>query len=143
MNKLFEAIYVDGHSELIQCADITYACAAASKLYPGMTVAAIEDVTDLADEEDLERPDEDVESDVRFEVDRETGITLMCCPWCDSTPHMRGTVFGPGIVEESVSGPGLIIESYCENGHSWNTLFCDNCGSIDLSVVKLPDVACP
>ncbi len=141
-SKLFEAIYIDGQTKVIQCQDMVTACVAASQWRPDIKVASLEDVTEYADTDDLE-DEEDIEEEVRFEIDKESGMTLMMCPWCDSTPHMIGTAFGPGIVEESVSGPGLIIESYCENSHHWNTIFCDNCGSVDLSVIKLPDVACP
>jgi hypothetical protein len=80
-----------------------------------------------------------------FDLDETDGCPSLSCPFlynyvkCDGIPHMRGTVFGRGIPESSTSGPGLIIELICENGHHWKLCFEDHSGGTWLSIVRLPD----
>jgi hypothetical protein len=51
---------------------------------------------------------------------------------CEAVPHIRGTLFGR--VPESRSGPGLIIEFECEDGHIWQLRLIDNSAAIHLVV---------
>lgn len=69
----------------------------------------------------------------------------MQCPvaGCEGIPHMVGTMFGPGIPPSSTSGPGLVIESYCEEGHAWHTLFTDHSGGTWISVRLLSPTPTP
>jgi hypothetical protein len=56
---------------------------------------------------------------------------------CDGIPHMHATVFGA--VEDTVSkpsGPGLIIQFTCEQGHEWQLRWSDHSGCTSLTIVE-------
>lgn len=56
------------------------------------------------------------------------------CPICDAAPHISGVNFGKSISKESKSGPGLIMDMECENGHAWKIAFDDHSAGIWISV---------
>lgn len=76
-----------------------------------------------------------------FCFDPDCDLVEMVCPvpGCEGVPHMMGTIFGRAIPGPGMSGPGLVIESCCESGHHWQTIFADHSGSTWISVARLPD----
>lgn len=66
----------------------------------------------------------------------------LVCPHdnCDGVPHMLGVRFGRGIPETSTSGPGLIIDAFCENLHRWSVTFEDHSGGTWISTFQMPDL---
>lgn len=49
---------------------------------------------------------------------------------CDGAPHMRVVEFGRGVPVTSTSGPGLIVNFYCERGHMWDLCLEDHSAGI-------------
>lgn len=142
--RLFEVQFYCGTEECFESISMSEACFFASTQFPNRRVWLIRDVTAHLDleEDEMNMPDVVGKTQVctrHIQCDS-YGITTVRCPYCMGVPHMVGTLFGPGAVENSPCGPGLMIESYCEMGHHWNTLLADKGGSTIVYVVKLDDV---
>lgn len=69
------------------------------------------------------------------------GLASLCCPvaGCAAVPHMRATAFGHR--PATASGPGLVVECFCEELHHWQLVFEDHSGGIWVSAVRLCDLA--
>lgn len=63
------------------------------------------------------------------------------CPvrQCDGVPHLRAVGFGRNFPPGSTSGPGLVLEYYCEEGHHWQVSFVDHSGGTWLRMERLQD----
>ena len=76
------------------------------------------------------------------DVGNKFGPSLNCpfCPirgedeWDLNIPHMTGAIFGA--VNAHRSGPGLLIQFECENGHEWQLRFSDHSGQTGLSIER-------
>lgn len=67
-------------------------------------------------------------------------LQVLACPFkCGVPAHILAVGWG-ACVPASKSGPGLVVECYCENLHHWNLLATDHSGSIFLATKLLPDL---
>ncbi len=88
-------------------------------------------------------PVEDILSDrlVRGMFQIHEACPQIRCPFfcegepCEGVPHMRSTLFGPGVPPSSTSGPGLVIGYACEWGHRWEIQFSDHSGMTSIRAV--------